>query len=187
MIRNIAYLTLLCLASVALGREFMGQKVIETPFVLAGGTTVTLPMTDAGAVPADDGKVKIEVAGLIIEPSAENPKRASLIWTFGLTSKSIKNIESISVAEVAPTETEIVLVNDQAPTLTKKYWIGSSPPVEVTREAAEWLFADDTSTFVFRFTINERGKAPRVLYQPSRFSDEAKAYFREMVARINGR
>lgn len=186
MIRKAVCLTLLCCTSVALGREFMGRKVIETPFVLAGGTTVMLPMTEAGAIPADDGKVKIQVAGFVIKPSTENPKRATLVWTFGLTSKSLKNIESISVAEVAPADTEIVLVNDLAPKLTKKYWMGSSTPVEVTREAAEWLFADDVSTFVFRFNINERGKAPRVLYQPTMFSGEAKAYFREMIARING-
>ena len=185
MFRKAAHLALFCLASVALGREFMGHKVIETPFAIAGGTTVVLPMTDAGAIPAEDGKVKIEVAGLIINPSKENSKLAVLTWTFGLTAKS-KNIESISVAEVAPTESEIVLVNDQIPKLAKKYWIGSTPPVVVTHETVPWLFVDDTSTFVFRFTINERGKAPRVLYQPTSFSGETKAYFREMVAKIDG-
>jgi hypothetical protein len=184
MFRKAASFILLCLTSVALGREFMGHKVIETPFAIAGGTTVVLPMTDAGAVPAEDGKVKIEVAGPIINISKENSKLAVLTWTFGLTAK-IKDIESISVAEVAPTETEIVLVNDQMPKLAKKYWIGSTPPVVVTHEAVPWLFTDDTSTFVFRFVINERGKTPRVLYQPTRFSGEAKAYFRAMIAKIN--
>jgi hypothetical protein len=49
-----------------------------------------------------------------------------------------------------------------------------------------WLFADGPSTFVFRITINEPANDSREYFQPAWFSSEAKAHFREMIARING-
>src|SRR4051812_31576743 len=83
MFRTTAILILTCLSGVALGREFMGHKVIDAPFVVAGGKTVVLPITDAGPIPAEDRKAKIEAAGFIITRSSDDPKLALIIWTFG--------------------------------------------------------------------------------------------------------
>src|SRR5688500_2932168 len=140
MLRMTVILALACTSAVAFGREFMGHKVIDVPFQIAGGQTVVLPITHAGPIPAEDRKAKVEVAGFMITRSKDDPKLAMIVWTFGLTIKSIKNVESISVAEVAPTVTEIPLVNDAAPKLAKKYWMGSTAPVAATRGVAPWLF-----------------------------------------------
>src|SRR5689334_6598337 len=115
MLRTIVIVVLSFMSAIALGREFMGHKVIDAPFVVAGGKTVVLPVTDAGPIPAEDRKAKIETAGFIITRSKEDPKLALIVWTFGLTNKSIKTIESISVSEVAPSDVEKLLVSDAAP------------------------------------------------------------------------
>ncbi|MEO8064087.1 MAG: hypothetical protein ABI821_15235 [Pseudomonadota bacterium] len=164
----------------------MGQKVIDAPFAIAGGNTVMLPVTDAGAIPAEDRKAKIEVAGFIVTRSENEPKLAMIVWNFGLTNKSIKNIESVTVAEVAPAELETPLINDTAPNLVKRYWVGATPPVAATRESVPWLFKEGSTIFVFRFTISEPGKKPHVYLQPAWFSNEVKTHFREVIARING-
>lgn len=186
MIRTTILLVLSCMSGVALGREFMGLKVIDVPFVVAGGKTVLLPVTDAGPIPAEDRKARIEAAGFIIARTEDNPKLALIVWTFGLTNKSIKSIQSISVAEVAPTDVDIPLVHDAAPHLQEKYWTGNATPIAATRELVPWLFADGASTFVFRITINEGGNDSRVYLQPAWFSSEVKAQYREMIAKING-
>ena len=186
MLRATAILVLSCMSGVVLGREFMGHKVIDAPFVVAGGKTVVLPITDAGPIPAEDRKAKVEAAGFIITRSKDDSKIALIVWTFGLTNKSIKSIQSISVSEVAPADVEIPFVNDGAPQLQDKYWIGNTTPLAATRESVPWLFADGPSTFVFRITINEPANDSREYFQPAWFSSEAKAHFREMIARING-
>lgn len=186
MYRTTAVFAFSCISIVALGREFMGYKVIDAPFAIAGGKTVVLPITDAGPIPAEDRRAKIEVAGFMIMPSEGDPQLAMLVWTFGLTNKAVKNVESITVAEVAPADAEMTLVNDIAPKFEKRYWIGRTTPVAATRESAPWLFADGASTFVFRFTISEHGKDARTYFQPASFSSEAKAHFRQMIERING-
>jgi len=174
------------MSGVALGREFMGHKVVDVPFQIAGGTTVALPITDAGPIPAEDRKARIEVAGFSITRSKGDPKLALIVWTFGLTNKSIKSIESILVSEVAPADVEKPLVKDAAPKLQEKYWTASTAPALATRESLPWLFTDGASTFVFRIAINEAGKDSRVYFQPAWFTKEAKAHFREMIARISG-
>ena len=186
MYRTTVVLALACISVAALGREFRGHQVIDTPFEIAGGKTVVLPITDAGAIPAEDRKARIEVAGFVIARSKDDPRLAMIVWSFGLTNKPLKNVESIEVAEVAPAKAVVTLVHDTAPTFEKKYWKAGTVPSSATRESVPWLFSEGTSTFVFRFTINERGKDSRVYFQPASFSSEAKAHFRKMIERING-
>ena len=80
-------------------------------------------------------KAKVEAAGFIITRSKDDSKIALIVWTFGLTNKSIKSIQSISVSEVAPADVEIPFVNDDAPQLQDKYWIGNTTPLAATRES----------------------------------------------------
>ncbi len=42
MYRTTVVLALACISVAALGREFRGHKVIDTPFEIAGGKTVVL-------------------------------------------------------------------------------------------------------------------------------------------------
>ncbi|MBB5206850.1 hypothetical protein [Chiayiivirga flava] len=165
-------------------REYMGYEVVSFPFTLAGGEVVKLPITAAGPIPAETRKLKVEVAGFSVGPSAKNPKAPVLSWHFGFTAKRLKPLESVEIAEVFPSKTVNTLVFDASPTLESGYWKGGVIAVPAGPQTTPWLYDTEASIFVFRFSVREKGKRPIVLYQPAWFSKEAKDVFRLQVARI---
>ncbi len=195
-------LPLLVVASVLLAaagkpRTYMGYAVREMQFPIAGGEVVSLPVTDAGPIPAENRAFKIEVAGFSITPALFEPKRATLTWQFSLTAKSGKALDRVVVEEVFPSDTAQVLVDDRTPALKHTArepgpgdradrWLGVTAGVEPTSASTPWLFTEKASIFVFRFRIHPAGGAPVVLYQPAWFSSPAKEAFRQNIARING-
>lgn len=168
-------------------RTHMGYKVTDMQFPIAGGKTVSLPVTDAGPIPAENEAFKIEAAGVGIQPSIVDPKQANLSWGFSLTSKASKSLEHVLVEEVYPTEVAKVIVDDRSPSLKDQKWFGSPAGIEPGPSTTAWLFAEEGSVFVFRFTITPVGSRPVVLYQPVWLSQSSKAMFRQAVARINKR
>ena len=185
MIRLMILRALLLLAVSALAEAQPVEKTFKLPFKIAGVGWMDLRVSTAGALPAEDRKVRIEVAGILVSPSKEEPKRANLLWTFGFTNKGMKAVESVRVEEVSPTEVAITRVDDASPEFKDGYWIGNSVPTEATRDTQPWLYAEGPSNFVFRFSVKEPGKEPRVLYQVAAFSQEAKEYFRAQIKKIN--
>lgn len=155
-------------------------------FQIAGVGPMDLPMSPGGPRSVADGAMKIEMAGFLVGKSQENPQQASLIWTFGFTNKSLKNVRIVKVEEVSPSEAGILRVEDPSPSFRDKYWSGASRPEVATPENHPWLYSKGPSLFVFRFTVHEQGKEPRVLYQPTVFSPEAKQHFRAQIAKLNG-
>jgi hypothetical protein len=170
-------LALLCAVAAARGSE-------TEVFQIAGVGPMELPMTEDGAPPAKNRKMKVDFAGFMVGKRAGNPREAALIWTFGFRNKSLKNIESVRVEEVSPTDVAIVRVLDESPKLIDRGWIGTAEPQVATRETQPWLYSQGMSVFVFRFTVKERGQEPQVLYQPTVFSPEAKQAFRRMIEKI---
>jgi hypothetical protein len=185
MYRALFTAALLLLGSHALSEERVVAKVLKLPFKIAGVGWVDLPVSTAGALPAEDRKTRIEVAGLVVGPDKEDPRKATLAWTFGFTNKSMKVVESVRVEEVSPATVAILKIDDPTPALRDRYWIGSSVPIEATRETQSFLYEEGPSYFVFRFTIKERGKEPRTLLQVATFSQAAKDHFQSKIRKIN--
>jgi hypothetical protein len=186
---------ILFLLSAAGKRTYMGQRVFDMSFAIAGGKTVSLPVTDAGPIPAENRTVKIESAGIAIRPAVLGSSSTSfdpphgealLSWGFMFTLKTSKTLERVAVEEVFPSDVARVLVNDQSPSLRGKVWSGGTVGVAPDPASALWLFTDEPSVFVFRFTIEVAGKTPVVLYQPAWFSQASKEMFRRTIVRING-
>ena len=103
-----------------------------------------------------------------------------------MTAKASNKLERVVVEEVHPSKVAKVMVDDQSPALKEKAWSGSSASAESNPNSTAWLFSDETSVFVFRFTITSAGSPPVVLYQPAWFSLSSKVAFRQVVTRING-
>lgn len=186
----------LLLAAAGKPRTYMGYEVREMQFPVAGGEVVSLPVTDAGPIPAENRAFKIEVAGFNIQPALFEPKRATLVWQFSLTAKSGTALERVVVEEVFPGDVAKVLVDDQTPSLVHATrepgpgdradrWLGSTAGVEPTSASTPWLFTQEASIFVFRFRIHPAGRAPVVLYQPAWFPPPSKEAFRQTIVRIN--
>ena len=160
------------------------REVHNATFVIAGGQSVSLPMTDAGPISAENEKAKILVAGFGVVPSKQNEKQAALLWGFDFEAKSSKQLESVIVDEVSPSQTSVTLVEDKAPVLKNGVWSGTAKSIAANSASTPWLFNKKQSVYVFRFTIQFSGEPAFILYQPAWFSGPAKESFRQMISRI---
>jgi len=157
-------------------QEYMGHKVINMPFPLAGGEIVSLPVTDAGTIPAENEKIKIEVAGYNVGPIPGQEKVPGLFWIFGFTSKLNQKIESVIVQEVFSTDKAISVVDDEAPSMKGVTWSTHTGYAEVSASGIPWLYSNKPTFFVYKFSIKIDGEKV-VLYQPVYFSNRAKQLF----------
>jgi hypothetical protein len=190
MIRPLTILLVVILGlagNIGLAREYLGLEVVNLPFRIAGGKYIRLPVTDAGSVPAENRKVRIDEAGILMSAASDDPDwqfgvtdsdEPRLAWKFGFTAKSLRNLEYVKVHEVAPSDDAVSLVADLNPVLTDGYWSSKVAGVPIGTQTTPWLYKRKASIFVFRFTIKERNRKPFVLYQPAWFSAEAKALLR---------
>lgn len=174
----------IALAACASSQTQTSRGVHNATFVIAGGQVVTLPMTPAGPIGAENEKVKILVAGFGIVPSKQNEKQAVLLWGFDFEAKLTKKLESVTVEEVSPSRTPITLVADASPALKNGVWSGTASPMPANPTSTPWLFSKEQSVYVFRFTIKLPGEPAFVLYQPAWFSGSAKQSFQQIIGRI---
>ena len=169
--------------SVPQARSIQGTSYVS--FTIAGGQSVSLPVNDAGAIPAENEFAKILAAGFTISPSTGNEKQAALAWAFDFEAKpTLSRIEMVRVEEVWPSKVPVTLVEDKSPALNDGVWSGNAKPVPANRIETPWLFADDASFYVFRFTIVPTGKPPFVLYQLAWFPASAKQVFQTIIGHV---
>lgn len=186
--RLLAALMLLMVTGCASSPTYMGYRVTEAPFPIAGGQIVKLPVTDAGPIPAQDEKIKIEVAGFAVSLSKQDPQIAKLHWMFNFTNKSAQVVEYVLVEEVSPSEPALIVAEDRSPRLAGNSWSASTNDLAVSPQSLPWLYTPKTSVYVFRFTIKLKDEAaPHVLYQPASFSASAKASFVNSLAAMKKR
>jgi hypothetical protein len=182
----IAIVSLLFLTA-ASERTYMGYQVVDKEFPIDGGRTKWLPVTEAGPIPAETQAFKIEVAGVFVQHSILSPRQAALSWQFVLTLKTPNGLEHVVVEEVYPSSVARVVVNDHSPSIRGgRTWSGSSASIEPSPNSTAWLFNDNDSVFVFRFTITPVASPDVILYQPAWISRPAKELFRQAVLKIQG-
>lgn len=161
----------------------MGYKVTSMSFPLADGVTVLLPVTDAGPIPAENEKIKIEVAGYNVGPIPGQEKVPGLFWIFGFTSKLNQTIESVEVEEVFANDKAILVVDDQTPSLKGVTWSTHTGYTEVSPHGVPWLYTSKPTVFVYKFSIKIDGEQI-VLYQPIYFSSRAKQLFVDLAGKV---
>ena len=170
--RTAIVILLVLMNAQALAQVIQREGVINFPFSIAGGTkTLMLPVSASGPLPAEDRRVRIDVAGFRI---SKGNTTTTITWMFSFTSKREQAIEQVVVEELSAA-TPLVMVRDDAPNLSDKSWHGSSEEMDASQQSQPWLYAEGLSVFVFKFTIKCRGKSPLVYYQPAWFPTAAKA------------
>ena len=177
-----ALLACLLLSACTSGQTYLGQSVSETSFKVDGGKTVNLPVTRAGALPAENENYKIEVAGIVASLVKGNPSESELTWTFSFISKNSTELNSVVIERVTDSGGLKLVVEDSSPALKNKNWIGRSAPASMTKESSPWLYTKTDSTFVFKFTIKSRDGSTIVMYQPSIISSRAKAMYLTVIS-----
>jgi hypothetical protein len=150
------------------------QHIVEMPFPIAGGQILRLPVADGGPVPAENDRIKIQVAGFIIGPSTSNPAIPSLSWTFGFKTKTDQKIEQVMVEEVGASDSAKLMLVDDSPNLKQGAWAGKSEATKADKRSAPWLYSSKPSIFVFKFSIKMQGMPVQILYQPSWFPAAVK-------------
>lgn len=163
---------------------YSASDVRDMPFAIAGGKVVSLPTTDAGPLPAENDYCKIEVAGIGMGHDRKDPKRILMFWGFSVRFKSSEVPERITIEEVAPGEVEELVSDDKKPLVQDGMWSMRTSPIEPSASATPWIYSDEATIFVFRFTIKPTGKAPIVMYQPSWFPLSAK---RALIRHVEGK
>ena len=166
-------------------KTYMGYKVIDESFKISGGEVITLPITNAGPIPAENDYYKIEVAGFSAGPSKEHQNQTCLNWNFAFSAKKTVLLQQVKIELVAPGNESKVIIQDRTPIIKRYVWSGSPKPILLNKRSTPWLFESGSSTFIFKITIKSKGNKDSVLYQPSIFSEQSKMVFRNMANKNN--
>ncbi len=180
--RITTFLVSVLLSACVTAPTYLGKVVTQAPFKVDGGKTVNLPITNAGALPAENDYYKIEGAGFNASMKKGEPKESKLTWAFSFISKKSGEIESVVVEQVTASGELELVVKDNSPTLKNTNWIGQSTPISMTKDLVPWLYSGSNSTFVFKFTIKAKDGSSIVMYQPSIISGRSKAMFLQAMA-----
>jgi len=148
----------------------------EVPFKISGGKTITVKITDQGALPAENEKIRITAAAVLVGSSQENKKIPALIWSFGLTTKTSHEISKVTVDNVFPSDPAVLLHTDNQPKLKNGDWIGQIENGDPNGSSNPWLKSKKLSAFVFKFTVYFEDGSVTTLYQLSTFSEADKEF-----------
>ena len=154
-------------------------EVHEVPFKIAGGKIIKLKITDQGALPAENEKIKITTAAVLVGPSGKDKMSPALIWSYGLAVKTTDDISKITIEDVFPNNPAVLILTDNMPKIENGNWIGQVHNGDANGSNNAWLKTKKLSVFVFKFTVYFKDGSNSVLYQLSAFNEEDKKFFLE--------
>lgn len=161
---------------IALSGSWVRAQSRDIQLAVFESEPVTIHLKDGLPVPAADGRIKVEVAGLATGVDPKDPARRTLFWMFSFTQKSGPKVERVVVEEIYPKKPARLVLTDGAPDLKANGWSGRADGGLIGESSTPWLFEAKDSAFLFRFTILFEGGAKSVLYQLSMFPAQAKTY-----------
>ena len=125
------------------------------------GQRIEMPLKNGAPVNAKQGSIEVIQAGML--PSRDATKKEA-VYAFAFRDDLNVVPKSVRVDDVSGEKT-LLLVDDQAPKLTKLHWSGLSRGFKVTDSEVEWLTHLDNEMRVYRFTIEQPDGRKVVLYQ----------------------
>ena len=176
MIRLVA---IVCFGSgVILAATTFGQQTKTLQLRIAGGKTISATVDDRGPFPAEDARVKIEVAGILVR-FREDRKEPQLVWNFSFRAKVREPVTAVKVDDV--TEDPVGgLVSDSQPTLKEDVWRGTAQPIPISKETIPWLYDSKPMVKVFRFTVRYQDDSEAILHQlawyPASFKETVRGH-----------
>lgn len=168
----------------ACSTTYHGTAVTEVEFKVDGGKSVKLPVTRHGALPAENENYRIEYAGFNASVKKGKPEESQITWIFSFVSKKLGELKSVLVEQVTDSGDLELIVEDYAPVLKNKTWIGRSAPIAMTKDSAPWLYSGSKSIFIFKFTIKAIDGSTIVMYQPSLITTQSKNMFLSVITDI---
>ena len=165
-------------ACVILAQTTVAQPTKTVQLRIAGGKTISATVADGGPLPAEDARLKIEVAGILVR-FREDRKEPQLVWNFSFRAKVGQPVSAVNVDDV--TEDPVSsLVSDSRPTLQDSVWRGFAQPIGITKEMIPWLYDSKPLVKVFRFTVRYEDDSESTLHQlawyPASFKEAVRAH-----------
>ncbi|HEY1268775.1 MAG TPA: hypothetical protein VGH16_16080 [Candidatus Binatia bacterium] len=172
-----------CASLFALPLAVFPQPTETIEIGIAGGQKITANISRGGPVPAEDLRIKIEIAGIIVGPSRTNSREPELVWNFSFRNKTNHNVLAVIVDDVTfdPIKT---LVGDLEPVARDNVWRGFAEPIAVTKESLPWLFDSGPTMKVFRFTVRYDDDQRSILHQLGMYSAGGKEALLEAAALV---
>lgn len=161
---------------------YLGQRVINLPYVVDGGKEIFVRYSQGGPLPAESSEIKINGADAMASVKQGHPEESELRWgfIFTLKDKSLKT-SRVQVDIVNSPESLLRLVDDTQPMIKNGQWLGKSKSTPMTEEIIPWFYRRGDSRFMFKFTITLTTGQTIVLYQLSWFSEYSKNIFKQMI------
>jgi len=141
-----------------------------------------MPISKAGALPAENEDYKVETAGLDASLKSGDPHGSHYNWVFSFAPKRDAALEYVQVEKVHPDGVLERVLDDDHPVFQDGSWYGRSVEQCVECEAAAWMYTPGDSMFLFRITVKPRDGGPAVMFQPALITAESKAHYARVLA-----
>jgi hypothetical protein len=149
---------------------------------MAGGRSCPSWYSLEGASAVENDLVAIRDARFELHP-LYGEHRVTLTWHFAAEMRGTFEPAHVSVWDVT-SEPSLQLVDDAQPALRRGAWQQDSPPIELSRETAPWLYTDDLTKKVFQFVFDSAAEPRFELCQVVWFPKAQKRASRELVEKI---
>ncbi len=170
-------------ASVPKSQKYLGLEIYNKKFVLSDGKTLLLPVTSVGAIPIEDEKYAIEVAGVITGSLEKNKSESILIYTFVINSKNYNELQSIQIEQVYPNKKSKLLILDNSPVDRFSFWNLSTDPIKIKRANMQPFYKKEETTVVFKISVKEINGKQYIYYQPSSVFVKSKNTLNQHLAK----
>lgn len=147
-------------------------------FRIAGGQTVQVPFSMAGALSTENADVKIEVTGYLLHGAMRE-----ISYTFGFTEKKGERPQEVMVEDVTGDQAQRLVVDRNPQLSSNRYWKGDAAPMHKGDPALDWVDQPGDTIKVFRFTITTADGRQLVMYQASVWPGAAKGLVRMVLGR----
>ena len=163
------------------GASAQRRQVLEIP--IAEGRRISVAVMDGGPVPAENERLKIEIAGMVVSAAQDSQPGPALIWNFSFRVKDGASLGAVAVDDVTA-DPIAVMVNDNAPVLQNGTWGGRARPLLINARDLPWLYEPKPTIKVFRFTVRHADGEVSVLHQLAWFPVPTKNVIREHAEKV---
>ena len=132
-------------------------------FKIFNGETVTPILNNGTPSLVENAFIKIDKPKIIYSPS-----KLMIDWIFGLTNKCDRKIKKIRIEESYTDKPNCIKLKDTDPKFIRHQWSGQTAQTDdspISKTMIPWLYENNDSYFLFRFTVEFEVGEPSVLTQ----------------------
>ena len=162
---------------VLLGLVACAQHEVAEQIPVSGNRFVSCNRVGDQFVNAENDRFVVTEAGLTTyRTGGKNFVR----WHFTIRPKLATQLATVEVEDVTGPR-PVLLIKDDHPQIEELQWMQQGPLIRAIPASVPWLFNPEESTHVFRITVTEPDGKRSVVYQATRYNQDAKTKFRILM------